>query len=389
MAFGGGAGGAPSVSDCFSVAFSLTGVSAALPFERDLRVRLSGSTMTVRVFRLDFLALLIEPSGLRVAVTSEEPGDVGETGTCSVEGRLMESAFPFVIVSFDGVRELFLLWEGVRWMPFVGCSDEVPKSLEMPPILSRDKPFLCRLCFDDVEPVFSEVVGTFSSGGCPGVAGGPVTSMETAGAVVLCAEASRWVTVSERSRYTVADGVLGRAFAELLLGVSTEAFRGERSRSGLDGPEADEPFAMRLLLFCCWGSWPSDSPYSTWMVCRIPSLRLLLGEAVLLTDPGGEAPLTFLNSSTVPFEVMGPSAPGTFGASCDGEGANGSSSTIGVEVGSTMVELKPRRDALGAVEYTEASGEVSYRYSGCACWLYAWSRLLREREGGPTLCVPL
>ena len=113
-AFGGGAGGAPSESGCFSVAFSLTGVSAALPFVRLLMVRLIGSTMTVRVFRLDFLALLIDPSGLRVAVASEEPGDAGETGTWSVDGRLRESVFPFVMVSFDGVRELFLLWEGVR-----------------------------------------------------------------------------------------------------------------------------------------------------------------------------------------------------------------------------------------------------------------------------------
>lgn len=125
------------------------------------------------------------------------------------------------------------------------------------------------------------------------------------------------------------------------------------------------------------------------MVCRIPSLRLLFGEAALLADVCDEEPLTFLESSVVPFEVTVPSAPGmSENFSCDGEGAKGSSSTIGVEVGNTMVELKPRRDALGAVEYTEASGDVSYKYSGCDCWLYAWSRLLRER-GGPTLCVPL
>ena len=142
--------------------------------------------------------------------------------------------------------------------------------------------------------------------------------------------------------------MLGRAFVELLLVVSTEGFLWERSRSGLDGPEEEEPFAIGPLLFCCRGSWPSDSPYSTCMVCRMPSLR---GEAVLLTDVGGEEPLTFLGSSTTPFEVTVASAPGMFEAfSCDGDGANGSSSTMGVEVGSTMVELKPRRDALGAVE---------------------------------------
>ena len=41
----------------------------------------------------------------------------------------------------------------------------------------------------DVESVFSDVVDVFS-GECP-VTGGPVTSMETGGTVVLCADASR------------------------------------------------------------------------------------------------------------------------------------------------------------------------------------------------------
>lgn len=237
-AFGGGAGG-PSESDCFPVAFSLTGVSAVLPFVRCLIVRLIGSTITVRVLRRDFLALM-DPSGLRVAVCSEEPGVIGETGTCSVDGRLIESVFPFVIVSFDDVREL-LFWEGVRWMPLVDCSSELLKSLEIP-ILSIDRPFLCRLCFDDVVSVFSDEVGVLSEGG---VEGGPVTSMETGGAAALCAETIRWVIVSERSRDTVAGGVLGRAFAELLLVVSSDGLLCERSRSGLDVPKAAEPFATR------------------------------------------------------------------------------------------------------------------------------------------------
>jgi hypothetical protein len=145
---------APRGSILSLAAFSLTGVSAALLFAlRALRVRLSGSTITVNVLLLPAF-LVVSAPGLRCSDLdlSLAMAEVGDRRGCKVEGLLLltESDMDGFVTKESPAADVS---EGARALtPFV-CGVSIfgiEPNIFPRPSFSTERPLRWwRLCFDD------------------------------------------------------------------------------------------------------------------------------------------------------------------------------------------------------------------------------------------------